>query len=127
MGLDFIRDKGERFVQKRDDSRLQELDVEDLLSRGKPDRIEQHFRCKLEDKEVELTPGFSVLARAMSDVEVIMMMRGKRIGYMLPADAEKLIVGMKKNQHLGGVITLLVVEEPSWDGVFVVKPKKPFK
>ena len=42
MGLDFIREKSQAFVQKRDSSKFQELDVADLLSRLNPDEFVQH-------------------------------------------------------------------------------------
>ena len=127
MGLDFIRAKGERFTQKRDDARCQELDTEDLLSRGKPDRIEIHFRCQSEEPTTVLTPGEAVIGRAMSNAEVAILVRGKRIGRMLPEDTVTLVDAMKRNHRHGGIITLIIVEEPSWDGVFVVKPKSRFK
>ncbi len=127
MGLDFIREKSQAFVQKRDSSKFQELDVADLLSRLNPDEFVQHYRCLLADKDTQLTEGLGLIGRACSEREVQISQRGKAIGNMLPEDAVKLTALMKANHRYGGVITLILEQPADLSGVFLVTPKRPLK
>jgi hypothetical protein len=53
------------------------------------------------------------------------MQRAKFIGHVLPGDAEQLTSLMRKNYHYG-LISVIVESPPSLDGVFRVRPKRPF-
>jgi hypothetical protein len=128
MGLDFIRDKEKYFVQKRDKSKLQELNVGDLLTRAKPDAFVPLFNCQLTDLDAILEVGLGLSGRVTSESDVAIWQRGKVIGYMLPEDAVWLTQLMKINHcNHGGIITLLVEQPAALDGSFVVKAKKNFR
>ena len=127
MGLDFLRDKAAAFTQRRDQSKLQELDTEDLLSRAKPDAVVRVYAFLRTDPNIEVVPGLGLIARVISETEVIILKHGRTIGHVLPEEVADLTSGMRKNYHLGGFLSLTVVDEPGCDGVFTVKPKKAFK
>jgi len=127
MGLDFIRDTKKPFEQKRDKSKIQELDVADLLSYGKPDEFIPLFRCQLTDLDSALVVGLFLVGRAFSETEVVIMQRGRIIGHMLSEDAAELTRLMKINHRYLGIITFVTEQEAGLDGVFVVKSKQRFK
>lgn len=127
MGLDFLRDKEQSFNQRREESKRRELDTEDLFSRAKPDSVVRLFRCLLTDPTADAIPGLGLIARVISDFEVIILKHGRQIGHVLSEDVAELTSAMRKNYHLGGFLSLFVAEEPGLDGVFSVKPKKAFK
>lgn len=127
MGLDFIRADATRFEQKRDKSKILELDVEDLLSQGKPDAFLPLFRCQLTDECAELAIAQPVVGRAQSESQFNIIRSNKIIGVMLPEDSQELARLMKINNRYLGVISLVVEQLPGFDGVFQVKSKKPFK
>ena len=127
MGLEFIREQSQAFVQKRDSSKLQELNVEDLLARLNPDEFVQHYRCLLTDKDAQLIEGLGLIGRACSEHEIQISQRGKIIGSMIPEDAVELTALMKANHRYGGVITLILEQPAGLDGVFLVTAKRPLK
>ena len=63
----------------------------------------------------------------MSDTEVTVLQSGRNIGYVSSEDVVELIPAMKRNNHVGGLLSVMVVQEPAIDGVFTVKPKTRFK
>ncbi len=127
MGLDFIREKGKRFEQQRDKSKLKELDTADLLAGSKKDRLVPLFRCQLDSMDTVVIPGLIVVGRVASDSLVTVLQRGKKIGHIIPVDAIQLTTLLKLNHGHLGVISLVVVQEAGIDGIFVVKAKKSFK
>ena len=129
MGLDFIRATGPRFEGKCDSSKLQELDTEDLLSRAKPDLLIRYYQCVLTDPSAEVIPGLGLIAQAKSEAEVVILQHARMIGRMVPEDAAEFTMAMRRNHRDGacGIISLTIVEAPALDGIFAVKPKKPFK
>ena len=127
MGLDFIRAKGVQFEQKRDKSKILETDVHELLSRGKPDEVVALFQCQLSDLSTQIIPGLPIIARAYSEADVRLILNSKEIGVMLPEDAQNFVDLMRKNRRMAGLLSVIPQEEPSFDGVFAVKPKTPFK
>ena len=127
MGLDFIRADATRFEQKRDKSKLLELDVEDLLSRGKPDAFVPLFRCQLTDESAGLAAGQPLFGRAQSEGQFNIIRSNRVIGVMLAEDSQELARLMKVNHGYHGVISLIVELLPGFDGIFQVKAKKPFK
>lgn len=127
MGLDFIREKGKRFEQQRDKSKLEEFDTADLLARSKKDRFVPLFRCQLDSLDTVVIPGLVLLGRALSETSVNILQRGKKVAQMLPDDAANLTRLLKINHGHLGVISLTIVQEAGIDGVFVVKAKKAFK
>lgn len=127
MGLDFIREDAKRFEQNRDKSKVLELDVEDLISRGKPDAFVPLFRCLLTDETAGLAEGQPVIGRAQSESHFNILRSNKVIGVMLPEDSRELARLMTINHRHHGVITLIVEQLPGFDGIFQVKSKSPFK
>lgn len=127
MGLEFIRNKGASFTQRRDQSKLTELDTADLLSTSKPDHVVRYYSCICTDTTAEIIPGLGLTAKVNSPSEVVMLKHGKPIGHLLPEEVAGFISAMRKNAHLGGVLSVTIVEPPGWDGVFTVKPKVAFK
>jgi len=127
MGLDFIRAKGVQFEQKRDQSKILEIDVDELLSRGTPDELINLFQCRLTVLNTQIIPGLPIIARAYSEADVRLIQNSKEIGIMLPDDAQNFVDLMRKNRRMAGLLTVIPQEEPSFDGVFSVKPKTPFK
>jgi hypothetical protein len=129
MGLDFIRADAKRFEQKRDKSKILELDVEDLLSRGKPDAFVPLFRCQLTDEGAGLVERRPVFGRFRpgSDFECNIFRSNRHIGVMLPEDAQELARLMKTNNRYHGVISLIVEQAPDFDGIFQVRSKSPLK
>jgi hypothetical protein len=129
MGLDFIRADAKRFEQKRDKSKILELDVEDLLSRGKPDAFVPLFRCQLTDEGAGLVERRPVFGRFRpgSDCEFNIFRSNKVVGVMLPEDARELARLMKTNNRYHGVISLIVEHPPDFDGILQVRSKSPFK
>jgi hypothetical protein len=127
MGLDFIRADKERFEQKRDKSKLLELDVEDLISRGKPDAFVPLFRCQLLDDNTGLEAGRPVIGKAQSEGQFNIIRSNRIIGVMLPEDSQELARLMKVNHRHHGVISLTVEHPPGFDEIFQVKVKTPLK
>lgn len=127
MGLDFIREKGERFEQQRDKSKVQEFDTTDLLAGAKKDKIVPLFRCQLDNLDTVVIPGLIVVGRVASESVITILQRGKKIGIVIPVDAIQLTTLLKLNHGHLGVISLAVVQEAGIDGIFVVKAKKSFK
>ena len=127
MGLDFIRADATRFEQKRDKSKLLEMDVEDLLSRGKPDAFVPLFRCQLTDESAGVVAGQPVVGRAQSESQFNIIRSNKVIGVMLVEDSLELARLMKINNRHLGVISLFVEQLPGFDGIFQVKAKSAFK
>ena len=126
MGLNFIRAKAEQFLQKTDAACEAELSTPDLLTRVKGDCVTHYFNCQLTENDADLRKGVPLVARAFSDSDVRLMQRGKFIAHVLPEDAELLTTLMRKNHH-HGVISVVIESEASFDGVFRVKSKRPFK
>jgi hypothetical protein len=127
MGLDFIRAKAKQFEQQRDKSKLQEFDTTDLLANAKKDKFVPLFRCQLDDLDTIVIPGLVVVGRVSSEVIVTILQRGKKVGHMIPVDAENLTRLLKLNRDHLGVVSFTIVQEAGIDGIFVVKTKKPFK
>lgn len=127
MGLDFIREKGKRFEQQRDKSKLQEFDTTDLLAGAKKDTIVPLFRCQLDNLDTVVIPGLIVVGRVASESVITILQRGKKIGRVIPIDAIQLTTLLKLNHGHLGVISLAIVQEAGIDGIFVVKAKKSFK
>lgn len=127
MGLDFIRAKGVQFEQKRDKSKILEIDVHELLSRGKPDELLALFQCQLTDDSAQITPGLPLIARAYAEGDVRIIQSSKVIGVMLPGNALNFTDLMRKNHRLAGLLSVVPVDDPAFDGVFSIKPKTPFK
>lgn len=127
MGLDFLRQKAEKFTQRRDTSKLRELNVEDLLSRGKPDVVVRVFRCLLTDSSAELIRGLALILRVESETQVTVLQYGRHVGHVLSEDIAELTLAMKQNNHLGGLLSVNIEEIPALDGVFTVRPKVAFK
>lgn len=126
MGLNFIRAKAEQFQQKRDAACEAELCTPDLLSRVRGDCVVHHFHCELTDDDADLRPGVPLVARAFSDSDVRLAQMGKTIAHVLPGDAELLTSLMRKNGH-HGMIAVVIESAASFDGVFLIRPKKPFQ
>jgi hypothetical protein len=126
MGLDFLRDKARSFTQQRDSSKLKELDVEDLLSRGKPDIVVRVFRCLLTDASVNLDVGSALILKVDSEVYISVLQHARTIGHVLAEDVTELIIAMKQNNHVGGILSVSVQEKAALDGVFTVRPKVAF-
>ena len=126
MGLAFLRAKAEQFQQKSDVACDAELSTPDLLTRVKEDCVTHCFNCQLIEEDADLRCGVPLVARAYSDSDVRLMQRGKYIAHVLPGDAELLTTLMRKNHH-HGVISMVIESEASFDGVFRVKSKRPFK
>jgi hypothetical protein len=127
MGLDFLRDKAKSFSQQRDSSKLKELDVEDLLTRGKPDIVVQVFQCLLTDASVNFEVGSALILKVDSEVHVSVLQHARAIGHVLAEDVTELIIAMKQNNHVGGILSVSVQEKAALDGVFTVRPKVAFK
>jgi hypothetical protein len=127
MGLDFLREKAKSFTQQRDSSKLRELDVEDLLSRGKPDIVVRVFRCLITDLSVPLEGGSALILKVDSETHVSVLQHARAIGHVLPEEVAELTLGMKQNNHVGGMLSVSVEETPALDGVFTVRPKVAFK
>ncbi|HEX4086926.1 MAG TPA: hypothetical protein VHY22_18570 [Chthoniobacteraceae bacterium] len=127
MGLEFIRAKGQKFVQRRDQSKVQELDTADLITSTKPDRVTRLYRCVLTDPGAQVVAGLGLTLMVMSDTQVFVLQHGTNIGYVTGEDVGELIPAMKRNSHVGGLLSVAVVDEPAFDGVFTVKPKTRFK
>jgi hypothetical protein len=127
MGLDFLRAKSERFVQKRDDSKGKELDTVDLINRSKPDHFVRLFRCQLTDASATLLTGTGAIARVMIDGQVVIVQSAKTIGYVISPDATELTEAMHRNHRYGGVLSVIVVQEPDFNGEFAVRSKSPLK
>jgi hypothetical protein len=126
MGLDFLRDKATSFTQQRDSSKLKELDVEDLLSRGKPDILVRVFRCLLTDASVDFDGGSALILKVDSEVHVSVLQHARIIGHVLAEDVTELIIAMKQNNHVGGILSVSVQEKAALDSVFTVRPKVAF-
>ena len=127
MGLDFIRAKGDRFVQKRDLSKGKEFGAADLLTAGKPDTRHRHFRCQLTDPEAKLPAGTGAILRVLSETQIVVLQHAQNVGHVLAEDTAALIEAMRRNHAHGGILTVIVVEEPDFNGEFVVRAKKPLK
>jgi hypothetical protein len=127
MGLDFIRSKVDRFVQKRDASKGTELNTVDLLNRAKPDHVERLFRCQRTTADAELPSGQRAIARVMSSTKVVIVQHARAVGEMLADDASELIILMRRNHRYGGILSVIVVDEPDFNGEFTVKAKSPLK
>jgi hypothetical protein len=127
MGLDFLREKAKSFTQQRDSSKLRELDVEDLLSRGKPDIVVRVFRCLVTDLSVPLEGGSALILKVDSETHVSVLRHARAIGHVLPEEVAELTLGMKESNYVGGILSVSVEEPPSLDGVFTVRPKVAFK
>lgn len=127
MGLEFLRAKAQRFTQQRDRSKIRELDTEDLITRGKPGIVVRHFRCVLTDMTAEVHAGLGLILFVDSETHVRVLQHGRHIGHVVAEDVQELIVSMKRNDHVGGLLSVTIVEEPAMDGVFTVKPKVRFK
>ena len=63
MGLEFIRAKAQKFVQRRDESKIQELDTGDLITSTKPDRVTRLYRCVLTDQGAQVVAGLGLTLR----------------------------------------------------------------
>lgn len=127
MGLDFLRDKAKRFTQQRDESKQKELDVAELLGRGKSDVVVHVFHCLLTDESTRLESGSALVLKVDSDCHVSLLQHARKIGEVVPEEIADLLRSMKANHHLGGVLSVTVAERPAIDGVFTVRPKTPFK
>jgi hypothetical protein len=126
MGLEFIRAKAKKFVQHRDKSKLRELDTVDLVTSTKPDRVTRLYRCILVDRGATIVAGLGLNLKVQSETEVLVLQHGTNIGYISPDDVVELIPAMKRNNHVGGILPVIIVDEPAIDGEFTVKPKTRF-
>lgn len=126
MGLDFIRDQKELFVQTREKRRDSELEGEDLLSRIQNENV-QCFRCRLYDPDCQFEPGIRMVLRAYSETQVEISQSSKVIGTMDLDQALLLANLMKTNKTHTGILTVLPMGKADIEGCFMVKPKKPFK
>ena len=106
MGLDFLRDQKEQFVQKRDKSKLAELSTGDLLTRGTPQEVQFVFNCQLTDPTAQIVVPLPLLGKVLLTPSpmVEVSQSGRVIGHLLEADAIKLVDLMKRN-HRHSVIT----------------------
>ncbi len=127
MGLDFIRSKGDRFVQKRDASKASELSIGDLLTDAKQDTRSRRFRCQLTDREAHLPPGVGAIARVLSETSIVIIQHAREIGHVLPEDTLTLIEAMRRNHRYGGVLSVIVTDEPDFNGEFTVRSKSHLK
>jgi len=127
MGLDFIRAKGERFVQKRDKARYKELDLHDLRTRLGVDEITARYRCQLDDRSFALEISKPLILRHIQGNVMHVLSVNRKIGHVLPEEVADLLAAMRKNQHKGEFLTVVVVSLPEFDGTFTVKPKTAFK
>ena len=126
MGLDFIRAKGERFVQKRDEARDEELNNEDLLTGIREDLVVAVFRCQLEDAFTTIEAGLPLILRHIGNSDMHVLSRNRKIGFVLPSEVPALIEAMRRNNHTSEFLSVLVVGAPGIDYTFTVKPKKRF-
>lgn len=126
MGLDFIRAKGDRFVQKRDEARDEELNNKDLLTEIREDLVIALFHCQLEDAFTTIEAGLPLILRHVSNTDMHVLSRNRKIGFVLPGEVPALIDAMRRNNHASEFLSVLVVEPPGIDDTFTVKPKKRF-
>ena len=126
MGLDFIRAKGDRFVQKRDEARDEELNNEDLLTGTREDIVIVVFRCQLEETSVIIEAGLPLILRYIGNSDMHVLSRNRKIGVVLPSEVPDLVDSMRRNNHTSEFLSVLVVEAPGLDNTFSVKPKKRF-
>lgn len=126
MGLDFLRAKEQRFVQKRDASKSKELSM-DMFGAAKGDAHTHLFRCVLTDAAAQLPAGIGAIARVMSETTVVIVQHAREVGHVVSEDVAALIEAMKKNHRHGGVLSVIVVEEPDFNGEFTVRSKTPLR
>lgn len=127
MGLDFLREKAKSFTQQRDASKIKELDIDDLISRGREDIIIRVFQCVLTDLSAKLEIGTALILKVESEDQISVLQSGRKIGHVLSEEIAELIHAMKQNNHLGGLLSVFAQSKPALDGVFTVRPKTAFK
>jgi hypothetical protein len=127
MGLDFLRSKKESFDQKRDKARFKELDLHDLRTRLGVDEITTRYRCQLDDRAFALEESKLLILRHIQGDVMHVLSVNRKIGHVLPEEVPDLIAAMRKNQHIGEFLTVMVISLPEFDGTFTVKPKTAFK
>ena len=124
MGLEFLRAKKVQYEQKRDASRLA-IDVSDLLDRGNPDRVVEHFSVQLRDPDTVVVPGHRLLLRFESETDAVAVQNAVIIGDVLAKDSMKLAAKLKQSGKTSGMITTLIANVPDISGVFQVKAATP--
>jgi len=124
MGLDFIREKTARYIQKRDSSRAM-IDVCDLLDRIHPDRVRELFGVQLRDPSIELETGLRIAVRFDSETEASVIQNGMIIGDLDKADAEKIAKRLKANGKTSGMLDVLIYEAQDISGNFKVTAAEP--
>ena len=97
------------------------------LTAGKPDTRHRHFRCALTDPEAKLPAGTGAILRVLSETQIVVLQHAQNVGHVLPEDTAALIEAMRRNHAHGGILTVIVVEEPDFNGEFIVRAKKPLK
>ena len=63
----------------------------------------------------------------LSETQIVVLQHAQNVGHVLPEDTAALIEAMRRNHAHGGILTVIVVEEPDFNGEFIVRAKKPLK
>lgn len=124
MGLEFIREKNQKYVQTRDSNRAM-TDVSDLLERINPDRVRELFGADLRDKSISLEPGYRALVRFESETKATIHQNGCVIGDLNPADALELATRLKRNGKTSGMFEVLIREKQDISGHFKIMAVEP--
>jgi hypothetical protein len=124
MGLDFIRAKNAKYVQKRDLSRTM-LDVGDLLDRTDPERTRELFSAQLRDSETRLEPGYRGLVQFDSESTATLSVNGVVIGDLDASDAADIAKRMQANGKTSGMFQVFIHEAQDFSGGFKITPAEP--
>ena len=124
MGLEFIREKNQKYVQTRDSNRAM-TDVSDLLERINPDRVRELFGADLRDNSICLEPGYRALVRFESETAATIHQNGCVIGDINPADALELAKRLKRNGKTSGMLEVLIREKQDISGHFKIMAAEP--
>ncbi len=124
MGLDFIRDKNQKYVQTRDSSRSM-TNISDLLNRMNPDRVRELFGADLRDKSIHLEPGFRALVRFESEANATIHQNGCIIGDLNSTDAKELAKRLQRNGKTSGMLEVLIHEKQDISGHFKITAAEP--
>lgn len=124
MGLEFIREKNQKYVQTRDSNRAM-TDVSDLLERINPDRVRELFGADLRDKSICLEPGYRALVRFESETSATIHQNGCVIGDLNPSDALELSKRLQGNGKTSGMFEVLIRERQDISGHFKIMAAEP--
>lgn len=115
-----MRDKKEKYEQKRDASLLS-ADVHDLFEFANPDRVVELFSVKLRDPNTQIVRHLRYLIRFTSDTSAVLIVAGTVIGDLMTEDAIDLAAKIRAAGKASGMLTVLAETEPDFAGIFQVK------